>query len=147
MAGIVTGRSAKVFLSTSSSDLPNKGVSLWGLSDFTLRFSRDTVEQPLVGQEGNYRKAGKLTIEGSLTNCRFAASGNSDVLDNLVDPDTYLIVSGSTASDGLSWYFPSCQVTSYEITFGDASTITEASIDFVVVDAYNASYSNGHVSA
>jgi len=146
MAGIVTGKDAKIFISTSPSDLSSKGVTVWGVSDFTLSFSRDIVEQELVGQTGNLRKPGKLSIEGSLTNCKFAASGNSDALDSIIDPDTKLIISGSVAEGNLSWYFVSCQVTSYEVTFGDASTITEASIDFTVLDPYNVTYSNGHIS-
>jgi len=146
MAGIVTGKDAKIFLSTSSSDLGSKGVSLWGVSDFTLTFSRDITEQELVGQTGNLKKPGKLSVNGSLTNCKFAASGNSDALDNILDPDTLLLISGSVASTNLSWYFVSCQVTGYEVSFGDASTITEASIDFTVLDPYNVSYSNGHIT-
>ena len=146
MAGIVTGKDAKIFLSTDSGTLGTKGVTLWGVSDFTLTFSRDITEQELVGQTGNLKKPGKISINGSLTNCKFAASGNSDALDNILDPDTLLLVSGSVASNNLSWYFVSCQVTGYEVSFGDASTITEASIDFTVLDPYNVSYSNGHIT-
>ena len=146
MAGIVTGRDAKIFIATNSSDLPNKGVTLWGVSDFTLSVSRDITEQELVGQTGNLKKPGKLSINGSFTNCKFAASGNSDALDNILNPDTLLLISGSVADSNLSWYFVSCQVTGFEVAFGDASTISEASINYTVLDPYNVSYSNGHIS-
>jgi len=145
MAGIITGKEAKIFLSTSSSDLSSKGVALWGISDFSLTFSRDVVEQELVGQTGNLKKPGAITIEGSLTNCKFAASGNYDALDSIVNAKN-LIISGSLGTNNLSFYFASTQVTSYEVSFGDASTITEASIDFRVLDPYNVTYSNGHIS-
>ena len=145
MAGIITGKEAKIFISTDASKIGEKGVTVWGISDFSLTFSRDVVEQELVGQPGNLRRPGAITIEGSLTNCKFAASGNWDALDSIVNAKK-IIISGSLGTDSLSFYFVSAQVTSYEVSFGDASTITEASIDFRVLDPYNVTYTAGHIS-
>ena len=149
----VTGKDARVYLYANGGTgaLATKGVDTWGVSDFSLTFDRGTVEQELVGQTGNYFDQGALSIEGSLTNCKFAASGNADLLINLIDPSTYpnLRVSGQIgASPALSWYFMSCQVTSYEVTAGDADTISEMSIDFQILDPHKVAYtsSTGHIT-
>ena len=144
MAGIITGKDASFKIAVGSLD--NKDLSFWGVSDMSLSFSRDIVEQELVGQTGNLRKPGKLSVEGSFTNCKIAASGNSDILDSIIDPENLLVISGQLGSGNLRFYFVSCQVTSFEVTMGDASTISEASIDFTVLDPYNVTYSSGYIT-
>ena len=141
--GVVTGKSAKVAIYSGST---HKDQSVWGISDFSLTLSRGSVEQSLVGQTGNWFDYGKLSVDGSLTNCRFAASGNSDALSSIID-SAYITVSGSTGSN-FSFYFVSCQVTSYEVTLGDADTISEVSIDYTVMDPFNISsnVNTGHIS-
>ena len=56
----------------------------------------------------------------------------------------YLAISGcvSDATDAtyISWFLVSCQVTGYDISMGDADTITEASIDFTVMDPFAVAY-------
>jgi len=145
MAGIVSGKDAKIYIATSAGDLENKGHQLWGISDFSLTFSRDTVEQELVGMPGNYFKIGGLSVEGSYTNCKFAASGAADALKSIVE-STYVQISGCVADGSLRWYFASCQITGYDVSIGDADTISEASIDFTVMDPYNVTYSNGYIT-
>jgi len=148
MPGRVTGKDAKVWIGCTN--LGTKTHELWAISDFSLTIDRGTVEQDLIGQPGNYVTQGAMSIEGSLTNCRFAASGNADMLRNIVEQSgnyQYLQVSGQIGStNGLKFYFVSCQVTGYEILIGDASTISEASIDFQVLDANNVTYSNGLIT-
>lgn len=145
MAGIVSGKDAKIFIATNAADLSGKGQAVWGISDFSLTFSRDTVEQELVGMPGNYYRIGSLSIEGSYTNCKFAASGSADSLKSIIE-STYVQISGAVADGSLRWYFVSCQITGYDISIGDADTITEASIDFTVMDPYNVTYSNGYIT-
>lgn len=130
--GTVTGKDAIVAFTSGSTF---KTQSTWGVSDFSLSFTRGTVEQELVGETGNYYDYGALSCEGSFTNCKFAASGNSDALSSIID-SCYLHISGTTGSN-LSWYLVSNQVTGYDVTYGDADTITEASIDFVNMIPYN----------
>ena len=144
MAGIITGKDASFVIAVSSLD--NKDLAFWGVSDMSLSFSRDVIEQELVGQTGNLRKPGKLSVEGSFTNCKIAASGNSDILDSILDPNNLLVISGQLGSGNLRFYFTSCQVTSFEVTMGDASTISEASIDFTVLDPYNVTYASGYIT-
>lgn len=140
MAGTVTGKNARVWIAAHSGSptFTNKDHSAWGIGEFTLTLDRGTVEQNLIGQRGNFFDQGSLSLEGSLTAAKFATSGLADILDNLIDTDAgtykYLAISGviSTDTDAtyLSWYLRSCQVTGYDISIGDADTITEASIDF-----------------
>jgi hypothetical protein len=141
----VTGRYADIQISGINADV-------FGLSDFSLTFDRGTIEQELVGRIGNYFEQGAMSIEGSLTNCRFGASGQSPLVDSLIDEGYFLSISGCVNSgnkggdDNLGFYFKSCQVTGYDVSIGDASTISEASIDFTVLDPYNATYSNGWIT-
>jgi hypothetical protein len=135
--GTVTGKDASVCIYSGSA----KTHSVWGLSDFSLTFDRGTVEQELVGETGNWFDYGALSAEGSFTNCKFAASGNHDPLSSIVD-SCYLTVSGNTGSN-LSWFLVSCQVTSWDVSIGDADTITESSVDFTVMDPYNITIDTG----
>jgi hypothetical protein len=141
--GTVTGKDAAIGIYSGST---YKGHSTWGISDFSLTFDRGTVEQELVGETGNWFDYGALSCEGSYTNCKFAGSGNSDALSSIID-SCYITVSGSTGSN-LSWFLVSCQVTGYDVSMGDADTITEASIDFVIMDPYNVTIdtSTGHIT-
>jgi len=144
----VTGTEANIYIGDDSG-APTDDHSTWAISDFSLTFDRGTAEQELLGEHGNYFTQGSLSVEGSLSQCRFAASGGkSFLLDNLVDTDnhSYIRISGSIGSTELSFYFVSCQVTSYEVSIGDADTITEASIDFQVLDPHLITYTAGVIS-
>jgi len=141
MVATVRGNAARIRIG-------NKLHSVFGISDFSLSFSRDTIEQDLVGEEGNLFLPGALSIDGSFTACKFGASGNSDALDSILN-GTYVTISGAVSgSTHLRWYFTSAQITGYDISMGDASTITEASIDFTVLDPFNVTYdrNTGRVS-
>ena len=164
MAGQVTGKDCNLWLVAHSggATLANQITRLtsstighthaaFGVGDFTLTLDKGTVEQPLIGEVGNYMDQGSLSVDGSLTAAKFAASGVSDLLLNLVDAGSagswkYLTFSGSVsdATDAtyLSWFLVSCQVTGYDITEGDADTITEASVDFTVMDPFAIAYSS-----
>jgi len=163
MAGTVTGKDANIWLCAHSGGTPlatiaskfsTRDHSTFGIGDFSINLDKGTVEAPLVGQVGNYFDQGSLSIDGSLTSIKFATSGLSDPLLNLIDDGTgaqsdkwkYLAISGcvSDATDAtyLSWFLVSCQVTGYDVTMGDADTITEASIDFSVLDPFVVAYNS-----
>jgi len=149
MASTVTGENATLYLKLSTESINSGSVTIWAVSDFSLTFDRGTVEQELLGEPGNFYTQGSLSCEGSLTNCRFAASGNSDMLMNIVDSTTYpyISISGSVGStDPIKWYLVSCQVTNYEISIGDADTISELSADFTVMAPYQLSYTSGVIA-
>jgi len=111
-----------------------------GVSDFSLTLDRGTVEQELVGEIGNYFTAGALSIEGSLTACKLEDGAAGDLLLATIT-GSYVAISGATGSGGVHFYFKSCAITGFDITLGDADTITEGSIDFVVMDPQNISIS------
>ena len=119
-----------------------KDHSVYGIADFAINFSRDTIEQKLVGEEGSLFMEGALKADGTFTECKFAASGNSDALDSILN-GTYVTISGAVSgSTHLRWYFTSAQITGYDVKIGDASTITDASITYTVLDPFNLTYDN-----
>jgi len=107
MAGTVTGKNAKVWIAAheagSEPSFTGKTHTALGIGEFSLTFSRDTVEQNLIGQRGNYFDQGSLSVDGSLTSCKFATSGLNDILDNMIDTDSgtyqYLAISGVISTD------------------------------------------------
>jgi len=140
---LLTGEEANVMFGSS-----HKQETLFGVSDFSLSFNRGTIEQELVGTVGNIFTPGALSVEGSFTNCRFGASGNSDFIDSLIN-GTYVKISGQIntgAGNDLKFVFASCQITGYDVSIGDATTISEASIDFTVLDPYNVTYATQKVN-
>jgi hypothetical protein len=107
-----------------------------GISDFSLTLDRGTVEQELVGEAGNYYVAGSLSCEGSLTMCKLDATAGGDILTHVIS-GTRAWVSGSCGANSLSFFFISCMITGFDLTIGDADTVTEGSIDFTVQDPQN----------
>ena len=133
MADIYTGEHARIKIAT-------KDQEALGIGSFTLTVSKAVVEQPLVGTKGPWRSGGPITIEGSLTQTKFL---HSPLLDSITN-GTYITISGATVASatdstvvGPEFYFASGLVTRWELSQGDASAVMNASVDFVVVDAYN----------
>ena len=116
--------------------LGGSGQSTFGLSDFNLTLDKGTVEQELVGQAGNYSVAGSLSVEGSLTACKLDHTAAGMLLANVIS-GTITTVSGSVGTESLHFYFKSTMITGFDISVGDADTITEGSIDFMVQDPQN----------
>lgn len=150
----VTGSSADIAIKSHAAGAATGAMSthsLYGISDFSITFDKGVVEQELVGEIGNYFTFGSLSVEGSYTCCKFAASGADEALDNMFGGDSYkyITISGNTGNSatGISWYFRSCQITGYDISLGDADTITEASIDWVVMhpNQVTITLSTGHM--
>ena len=146
MTGYLNGSNAYFYIKTTGET--GGTHSVYGLSDFSLSIGRDTVEQELLGSTGNYYDYGPLSIDGSFTMCRFAASNQADALISIVESKTCLISGGTNTGSAtdIRWHFASAQITGYSIDFGTAGDITEASIDFTVLDPYNVTYSNGLIS-
>lgn len=156
MAGTVTGKNAKVWIGahlagTAAIIGTMDAHSTYGIGEFSLTLSRDTVEQNLIGSRGNYFVPGTLSVEGSLTAAKFGGS-TDEIFDNLLDTDAgtykYIAISGTVTTDTdvssyLSWFFQSCQITGYDVSIGDADTITEASIDFTTLLPQNITYAAG----
>lgn len=143
MVATVTGKNATIEIGLGGTE-SNK---LYGISDFSISFSRGTSEQPLIGCEGNEFFEGAITIEGSYTCCKFASEEHCDALGSIVEGDVIKVAGKIGAYDAgppevvyLNWEFSECQVTSYGVATGNASKITEASIDFVVMNPHEVDY-------
>lgn len=159
MAGTVTGENANLwFVNHAAGTAPTftatEDHAFWGASDFSLTIDRGSIEQDLIGQAGNYMDQGSLSMDGSFSMGKFAADTKSYALDSIVDgtgANKYIAFSGQVGdSDAtttyLSWYLVSCQITGYDVSIGDADSITEASIDFIVLDPPSIHYNNGKIS-
>ena len=141
MTATVTGKDATIEIGLGGVE-SNK---LYGLSDFSISFSRGTSEQPLIGCEGNEFYEGAITISGSYTCCKFGADQNCDALKSIVVGSVIKVAGKIGTSNGdkfLNWQFDECQVTSYGVSTGNASKITEASIDFTIMNPYEVAYDN-----
>lgn len=112
----------------------------FGLSDFSLTLDRGTVEQELVGEEGNLHLAGSVSIEGSLTACKLDYNAAGALLACVIS-GTRTWISGSCGTNSLHFFFLSGMITGFDITMGDADTITEGSADFMVQDPQNLAFS------
>jgi len=121
-----TGENAKV-------EIAGKDHATLGLSDFTLTLSRDTIETELLGEKGNYFMAGSLGIEGSLTATKLDDSAAGVLLESLIN-GTPVTISGTAGDKSISFYFTSGLITGFDISLGDADTVTEGSIDFTVLN-------------
>lgn len=126
-----TGESAKI-------QIGGKTHSMLGLADFTLTLSRDTIEESLLGERGNFFMQGPLSVEGSLTAAKLSDSAAGVLLEALIS-GSVVWVSGSVGPNSLHFFFQSCQISGFDISIGDASTITEGSIDFSVLHPYKVS--------
>jgi hypothetical protein len=107
-----------------------------GISDFSLTLDRGTVEQELVGEAGNYFVAGSLSCEGSLTACKLDNTAGGDILAHVIS-GSRCWVSGNAGPNSLKFFFASCMITGFDLSLGDADTITEGSMDFTVQDPQN----------
>lgn len=141
MAGTPTtyrGSDARIQFSGSK----GMGTNSWytwsvvGMGDFSLTLARGTVEQPLVGEIGNYRAAGTLSVEGSFTAAKLDTGAATDIAQCMVTGGRFA-VSGNTGSQSLKFYFASCMVTGFDIKLGDADTVTVGTINWKVMDPQN----------
>jgi hypothetical protein len=139
--GHITGSDATFYISANASGYGAGTHETHAVSDLSMSFSRDVLEQELVGQTGNYYTYGGLSVDGSFTNCKFGAWSGARALYSLIN-GTHCTISGSLESGGLSWHFKSAQITSMDVTLGDSDTIIEASFDWTLLQPYNVNFTN-----
>lgn len=131
-----TGKDASVWIYSGSTAIADSTIAI---SDFSLTIDKGVVEQELVGELGNYRVAGSISAEGSLTHCKLDGTGY--IIDS-VAKGYNLKISGNCGSNSLHFYLVSCAVTGFDISIGDADTITEGSVDFSVMTPYQLTLDN-----
>jgi len=133
-----TGADAYLYFKVGATGVEHGGL---GIGDFSLTLDRGTVEQELVGRNGNYFTQGAISIEGSLTSVKLDESSAGIFLESVIGdstgPASIQVSGGVNETNGVIFDFKSCQVTGFDISIGDASTITEGSIDFVVLNPYD----------
>lgn len=119
------------------SDYPAGGSfhSAYAISDFSVTLNRGTVTQELVGETGDFSLAGALSAEGSLTACKLGIDSLGIMLESIIDgtPTKRMFFIGDVGAKGFGFNFKECQITGFEISVGDGSTISEGSVDFKVL--------------
>ena len=145
MAGILTGENAKFYISAMGGTMGGNTHTDLSTSEFSITFDRGVTEQPLLGQQGNEFMYGPLSVGGSFTQCKFAASGDANALYGIVESEK-VFISGGTQSAGLTVTFKSCNITSYSFDINDAGTITEASIDWSLQNPADVVYQGGNLT-
>lgn len=131
MAGegiIYKGDDAYLFISSQAH-------SVFAISDFTLTMSKDTAEQELVGEQGSFFLAGSFGADGSFTACKLTSTGVAPLVGCMLDGYT-IKVSGNCGTNGLKFFFKSCQITGFDFSLAGASDITEGTIDFTLLYPY-----------
>lgn len=127
-----------------------KDIELWfGLKDATgkthtelaigeisLTFDRGTVDRPLVGETGNFRTQGAISITGSMSAAKLSKGSAGIFVESIVDgtSDKRIWMSGSIGDKSLHFYFNEVMITSSSIEMGDASTVTDGSFDFQIMN-------------
>lgn len=131
-----TGENATISICSSNASSPDgETVDTYGIGDFTITLDRGIVEQELVGKAGNYFSQGAMSIDGSLTACRLDDQASGKLLGILLNSATARI-SGAAGTNNFGFYFKSAMITGFDISIGDAATITEGSIDFTLKYPY-----------
>lgn len=135
MAGTPTvyrGSDAQIWITATGVEKTHTELAL---SDFSLTLDKGVVEQELVGETGNFFVGGSLSIDGSLTSCRMHNTATGYMVSDLIDGNP-VTISGNCGSNGLHFYFVSAQITGFDLSLGDADTITEGSLDFTLLKPY-----------
>ena len=135
MAAIYTGRDARIWLWSGLAVTAPITHSNLAISDFSLTLSKDTLEQELVGEIGNYFIAGGLTAEGSLTACKLHSTAVGKLIQYMIN-STPIVVSGQCGAEALHFYFKSCQISGFDFTINTAGDISEGTVDFTILYPY-----------
>lgn len=129
MTKTYTGKDATVYIAGNN-------WTTYGLGDFSLNLSRDTVDHDLICEEGNYTTAGALSVDGSFTAIKLAHSEAGALVQALIEGTT-VEISGSVGDESLKFHFKSAMITGFDLSIGDNATITEGSFDFTLKYPYN----------
>jgi hypothetical protein len=113
-----------------------KAHSDMAIADYSITLERGTVTQELVGETGDMNMQGALSCEGSLTAAKLGPDGASIMLRSIISGNaaTRCFVSGQVGANSVGWYFDEVMITGFEISMGDAGTVSEGSIDFQVMN-------------
>ena len=107
-----------------------------GAANVSVSISRDSIEQPLVAEAGNYKIQGAQTITGSFDMAKLTDTEGGPIIASLIEGG-YIAISGMVGPNSLNYDFHNCLITSFDLTIGDAATFTAGSIDWQVRYPYN----------
>jgi hypothetical protein len=118
-----TGADANFYIS-------GEGYTDYGATDISITIDRDVIEQPLACQDGNFYKAGSISVDISFTASKFASGDAGALIASMINKNTKGIeVSGNCGTNSLYFHFKSAMITDFSIDIGDADTFTTGTFD------------------
>ena len=109
----------------------------YGAADISITIDKDVIEQPLACQDGNYYRAGSISVEGSFTVSKFASTDAGALIASMINKNAgKLEISGNCGENSLHFHFKSAMITSFSVDIGDADTFTTGSFDFQLHHPY-----------
>lgn len=125
------GSDAKIYIATND-------YSTYSLADFEVVLDKPVVSQELTCQDGDAYTTGALACTGTFTVSEFANTNCGTLLDAVVNKN-YVEISGNAGGKSLHFWVKSGMILSFNVTLGDAGTITNGSIDWQAKDPYKIS--------
>jgi len=106
------------------------------IGEISVTLDRGTVDRGLTGETGNFHTQGALSITGSVTSAKLSDDAAGLFLQSIVSgtSDMRIWVSGNTGDNSFHFNFEDVMVTSAGVDLGDASTISEGSFDFQIMN-------------
>ena len=106
------------------------------VGSFDITIDRGTTEYELTCEKGNYRAQGAMSINGTFTQAKLGDSEGGVLLASMINGGEHVAISGNAGTNSLHFSFVSAMLTGFDISFGDADTITEASVDWQLKHPY-----------
>jgi hypothetical protein len=137
-----TGKDAEVWIGLK--DESGKTHTELAIGELSITLDRGTVDRPLLGETGNFHTQGVLSITGSLTAAKLSDGTAGIFLKSIIKGDsTHRIwISGQFGDKSLHFNFTEVMITSSGIEMGDASTISDGSFDFQIMNPVDIQKSN-----
>lgn len=128
------GKDAKVWIGLKGESTSEHDALAIG--EMSITIDRGTVDRGLLGETGNYHTQGAVSITGSVTAAKLSDDTAALFLESIANgtSDYRITISGQYGSKSLHFDFDECMVTSSSIDVGDASTISDGSFDFQVMN-------------
>lgn len=129
-----TGKDTEVWITFG--DASEKTHSELAIGEISLTLDRGTIDRGLTGETGNYHTQGALSITGSLTSAKLSDDAGAKFVESIVSgtSDMRITISGNTGDDSLHFYFNQVMITNASVDMGDASTISDGSFDFQIMN-------------
>ena len=124
-----TGEDATLYISGAAHDT-------YAVGSFDITIDRGTSEYELTCEKGNYRTQGAMAINGTFTAAKLGNAEAGPILAAMIGGSDHIKISGNAGTNSLHFSFVSAMITGFDLTFGDADTVTEGSIDWQIKHPY-----------